>query len=59
MDFLLKDRYVLAAYMLFRQHEEELDPIQCQLYSELQRSIFRGMTLEEVEKIETIYADFS
>ena len=57
MEFTLKDRYVLAAYMLFRQHEESLDNIQCQLFGELQRSIFQGLTLEEVEHIDELYTE--
>lgn len=56
MEFLLQDRYLLSVYVFFCQHEDELDSTQSRLFGELQREIFQGLTLEEVEQIEKIYS---
>ncbi|THB62988.1 MAG: hypothetical protein D6B26_06500 [Spirochaetaceae bacterium] len=57
MELILKDRYLLAAYIFFRNNEEILDEVQLELFGIMQKQIFQTMTLEEVEKIDEIYSD--
>lgn len=57
MHFELTDRYLLAVYVFLRQHEDNLDAVQARVLQDLQKEVFQGMTLEEVEQIEAIYSE--
>ncbi len=58
MKYELHDRYLLAVYMLLREHEETLDDLQLQVFMRLQRQVLQDMTLEEAGKIEELYASY-
>lgn len=53
--YQLNDRYLLAVYVFLQQNEDLLDDIQQALYLDLQKVLFRELTLEEVENIEGVY----
>jgi hypothetical protein len=54
-EFSLKDREILAVYLMLKDSEGELDEILLKLLDRLSRQLYRNLTIDEFENIRELY----
>ena len=54
-DFPLKDREIVAVYLMLKDRETELDTVALQLMDRLEKTLFSELTIDEFEKIRESY----
>jgi hypothetical protein len=54
-EFSLKDREILAVYLMLKDSEGELDETLLKLLDRLSRQLYRNLTIDEFENIRELY----
>jgi hypothetical protein len=54
-EFPLKEREILAVYIILKDRETNLDDTQLQLLDRLERVLYRELTIDELENIRELY----
>lgn len=57
LEFNLRGKELIGLYLLLSEREESLDPLLQRLRERLEDRLYQGLSIEEMERIESIYTD--
>jgi hypothetical protein len=57
LQFNLRGKELIGLYLLLSEQEESLDPLLQRLRERLEDRLYEGLSIEEMERIETMYTD--
>lgn len=57
LEFNLRGKELIGLYLLLSEYEDSLDPLLQRLRERLEDRLYQGLSIEEMERIDTLYTE--